>query len=135
MVTPYPRLLRATLVFIAIVQFVLGAAFLFAPQGAAHAMGLPPVPDWANWMFGEMAARAIGFGAGMLVAARRVAQAGPWIWSMIAVQALDWIVTLKYLLSGSIQLGQVSTAPYLPVVFIVLLLIAMPRSRQGGQAA
>lgn len=132
MVSPYPRLLRATLIFIALVQFMLGAAFLLAPQTMEHTLGLSATPDWANWLFGQMGARFIGFGIGMLVAARSFALAAPWIWTMILVQAIDWIVTLKYLLAGSITLPQVSTAPYFPLLFIALLLVAMPRAAKRG---
>ncbi len=131
--SPFPRLLRATLIFIALVQFVLGAAFLLAPQAAVHTLGLSATPDWANWLFGQWAARCIGFGIGMLVAARNLAQAAPWIWAMIVVQALDWGVTLKYLLAGAVTLPQVSTAPFVPILFIVLLLIAMPRAARRAQ--
>ena len=133
MISRYPRLLRATLIFIALVQFILGAAFLLAPQPTVQALGLSATPDWVNWLFGQMGARFIGFGIGMLIAARNFAQATPWIWSMILVQAIDWIVTLKYLLAGSITLPQVSTAPYFPPLFIALLLIAMPRAAKQGQ--
>jgi hypothetical protein len=132
MVTRHPRLLAATLIFIALVQFILGATFLLAPQTAVQAMGLSATPDWSNWLFGQMAARFIGFGIGMLVAARNIAKAAPWIWIMILVQAIDWIVTLKYLLAGSVTLSQVSTAPYFPILFIVLLLISMPRAAKQG---
>lgn len=132
MISRHPRLLRATLIFIALVQFLLGTAFLLAPHAAVHALGLSATPEWANWLFGQMGARFIGFGVGMLVAARNFAQAAPWIWTMIFVQAVDWIVTLKYLLAGSVSLPQVSTAPYFPVLFIMLLLIAMPRTAKQG---
>lgn len=126
----YPRLLRATLVFIAVVQFVLGAAFLFAPQSTVQILGLSATPGWANWLFGQMAARFIAFGIGMLVAARDPLRAAPWIWLMILVQAIDWVVTVKYLAAGAVSLSQVSTAPYLPVLFIALLLVAMPRAKR-----
>lgn len=133
MTSRYPRLLRATLIFIAVVQFILGAAFLLMPQTAVQTLGLSATPDWANWLFGQMGARFIGFGIGMLVAARNFTQALPWIWAMILVQAMDWIVTLKYLLAGSVTLPQVSTAPYFPLLFIALLLIAMPRTAKQGK--
>lgn len=132
MISRHPRLLRATLIFIALVQFALGAAFLLFPHAAVHAFGLSTTPEWTNWLFGMMGARFIGFGVGMLVAARNFAQAAPWIRTMIFVQAADWIVTLKYLIAGSVSLPQVSTAPYFPVLFIVLLLISMPRASKQG---
>ncbi len=135
MLSPYPRLFRGTLFFIATVQFILGLVLLLAPERFADSLGFAVTPAWANWLFGQMAARAIGFGFGMVVAARHIEQARPWIWAMIVVQALDWLVTLKYLLAGAMSLGQVSTAPYFPILFIVLLLLTMPKTRTAAQAS
>lgn len=131
----FPRLLAATLWFIAAVQFVLGAAFLAAPEKAAQLLGLGVAPGWANWLFGMMAARFLGFGFGMGVAARSTSEARSWIAVMIGVQAIDWIVTLKYLALGAVTLSQVSTASFLPIMLVVVLLAAMPRSAavQGGR--
>lgn len=128
MISRFPRLLAATLWFVAIVQFVLGAAFLAAPEQAAHALGLSPAPGWANWLFGMMAARFLGFAFGMAVAARNPVGARSWIVAMIGIQAIDWIVTLKYLALGAVTLTQVSTASFLPVLFVIGLAIAMPRT-------
>ena len=50
-----------------------------------------------------------------------------WIQAMIFVQAVDWLVVVISLLRGVVTLAQVATAPYLPIVFIVCLLIAYPR--------
>jgi len=127
MASRFPRLLAATLWFVAAVQLVLGAAFLAAPEQAAHALGLSPAPGWANWLFGMMAARFLGFGFGMTVAARNPAGARSWIAVMIGVQTIDWIVTLKYLALGAVTLAQVSTASLLPVLFVIALAVAMPR--------
>lgn len=127
MASRFPRLLTATLWFVAVVQFVLGVAFLAAPEQAAYALGLSPAPGWANWLFGMMAARFLGFAVGMGVAARNPAGARSWIIAMIGVQAIDWVVTLKYLALGAVTLAQVSTASFLPVLFVIALTIAMPR--------
>ena len=123
----YPRLLATTLWFVAAVQFVLGVAFLAAPEQAAHALGLAPAPGWANWLFGMMAARFLGFAFGMAFAARNPANARSWIAVMIGIQAIDWIVTVKYLALGAVTLAQVSTASFLPVLFVIALSVAMPR--------
>lgn len=127
MVSRFPRLLAATLWFVAVVQFVLGAAFLAAPEQAVHALGLSPAPGWANWLFGMMAARFLGFAFGMAVAARNPVRARSWIVAMIGIQTIDWIVTLKYLALGGVTLTQVSTASFLPVLFVIGLAVAMPR--------
>ena len=127
MTSRFPKLLRATLWVIAVIQFALGAAFLAAPEQTANMLGLSVAPGWANWLFGMMAARFLGFGYGMVVAARNPDKARPWIKAMIAIQAIDWLVTLKYLSAGAVTLAQVSTASFLPVVFVVVLIIGLAR--------
>ena len=127
-----PKILPFTLWFIALVQFALGLAFLFAPEATGQMLGLAPAPDWTRWMFGMMAARFLGFGYGMLLAARDPYGSVPWIKAMIAIQAIDWVVTLYYVSSGAVTLMQVSTASFLPVIFVMVLLINFPQQRKAG---
>ena len=128
----HPRMLSFTLRFIAVVQFVLGAGFLVAPEGMASLLGLAATPGWANWMFGMMAARFLAFGYGMLVAARDPAGNLSWLRSMVAIQLVDWAVTVKYLLAGAVTLAQVSTASFLPLVFVALLWWGWPRTPRSA---
>lgn len=128
----HPRMLSFTLRFIAVVQFVLGAGFLVAPEGMASLLGLAATPGWANWMFGMMAARFLAFGYGMLVAARDPAGNLSWLRSMVAIQLVDWAVTVKYLLAGAVTLAQVSTASFLPLVFVALLWWSWPRTPRSA---
>lgn len=123
----HPGLLRGTLWFIATVQFVLGIGFLFSPQGMARSLGLVAAPGWADRLFGMMAARFLAVGFGMLLAARDPARHVAWIGTMVGIQAIDWLVTLKFLAVGAVTLAQVNTAAFLPVVFIGLLAWAWPR--------
>ena len=125
-------MLSFTLRFIAVVQFVLGAGFLVAPEGMASLLGLAATPGWANWMFGMMAARFLAFGYGMLVAARDPAGNLSWLRSMVAIQLVDWAVTVKYLLAGAVTLAQVSTASFLPLVFVTLLWWSWPRTPRSA---
>ena len=46
---------------------------------------------------------------------------------MIAIQLIDWGVTIKYLALRAVTLEQVSTASFLPLLFVVLLAIGSPR--------
>lgn len=128
MASRFPKLLPGTLWIIAVVQFVLGTAFLAAPERAAHALGLSAAPGWTNWLFGMMAARFLGFGYGMVIAARDPGNTRPWIKAMIGIQVIDWVVTLKYLFAGAVTLAQVSTASFLPVLFVVALVIGLQAS-------
>lgn len=114
------KLLRPTLVVIGVVQIALGIVFLI-PDLFANVMGLEHPPGWVNWILAMLAARALGFGYGMLVAARDPRRHITWIRAMIAVQAIDWLGTLGYLAAGSVTLVNVTTAAFLPVVFVVIL--------------
>ncbi|MBI3523965.1 MAG: hypothetical protein HY066_05455 [Betaproteobacteria bacterium] len=127
--------LKFTLRFIAIVQFVLGLSFLLAPELTAHTLGLSAAPEWTNWLFGMMAARFLGFGYGMLLAAQNPWESRHWIKAMIVIQAIDWIVTLVYLQRGAVSLMQVSTASFLPLIFIILLWLNYPRAVGKRSAA
>lgn len=129
----HPRLLVFTLRFIAFVQAFLGLAFLIAPEATSELLGLKPAPGWANWLFGMMAARFLGFAYGMWIAAKDSAGARSWIVSMIAVQAVDWLVTLKYLANGAVTLAQVSTASFLPVLFVIALAVSLPRVHRQAE--
>ena len=125
----FQKMLSPTLRFIAVVQLALGLGFALAPEATASWLGLAPAPGWANWLLGMMAARFLAFGYGMWVAAQHPEQARLWIGSMVFVQAVDWLVTVKYLYLGAVTLAQVSTASFLPVLFILVLVLGMPRDQ------
>lgn len=120
------RTLRITLYVIAAFQFFLGAAFLVAPSATADAFGLPAAPGWTNWLFAMMAARFLGYGVGMVVAARDPHRHRAWIDTMIAIQVIDWIATVAHLVGGDVTLRQVSTAAFMPLVFVGALLVLRP---------
>ncbi len=122
------RPLRLTLVVIAVFQLVLGALFLVVPGGAADLFGLTPAaPPWVQWLFAMMAARFLGYAYGMVVAARDPLRNASWITSMIGIQAIDWTATLLVLSRGVLTLGQVTTAAFVPALFIAALLWWHPR--------
>src|SRR4051794_35449301 len=79
--------LRFLLRFIATGQLFFGALFTVAPTQAATWFGLhPTAPGWANWLFFMLGARFIGYGVGMLVAARDPQGHLAWLNTMAAVQ-------------------------------------------------
>ncbi len=129
------RPLQITLVFIGIVQLVLGVAFAFAPVGFSTLMGLAQAPAWTYWMFGMFSARAWGFAYGMFLAARDPERHIAWIQAMIGVQAVDWLGTMYFVLTGALTLMQVSTASFLPLIFIALLVIFYPRQKTTAPVA
>lgn len=130
------RLLSLTLWFIAIVQCLLGVAFLLAPGQTSQLLGLSGAPGWTHWLFGMMAARFLGFGYGMALAARNPLANLSWIKAMIAIQAIDWIVTLYSLAASAVTLAQVTTASFLPAIFVILLLVSYPKpTAENGRSA
>jgi hypothetical protein len=121
------QLLRRTLIFIAIVQLFFGLTFLVAPSQFANLVDLPAAPAWVNWLFAMMGARFIGYAVGLVVAARDPQRHQTWIATMIGIQAVDWLATIIYLLRDSLTLTQVSTAAFLPIIFIIILATRFPR--------
>jgi hypothetical protein len=126
--SPHPQVLKATLVVIAVVQAVLGFGFLLAPKGMAAMLGLSVAPGWADWLFGMMAARCLGYAWLMLMAARQPSSQLHGMRTMVIIQLIDWGVTMKYLWLGEVTLMQVNTAALLPLVFVVLLAWAWPKA-------
>jgi hypothetical protein len=122
------RALRTTLYVIGVFQLVFGLLFLIDANGAAKLLNLgPSAPPWATWLLAMMGGRFLGYAYGMYVAARAPRIHVAWIDSMIAVQVIDWIATLKVLSTGQLDLQQVSTASFAPVLFIAALLWFHPR--------
>ncbi len=127
------RPLQITLVVIGVFQLVLGVLFVAAPAFAASMFDLTPAaPDWANWLFAMMGARFGGFAYGMFVAARDPRRHVGWIDAMIGIQLVDWVATIGALIAGSVTLGQVTTASFMPVVFIAALVWFHPRRRAAA---
>jgi hypothetical protein len=120
-------ILRITLGVIAAFQAGFGILFLVAPGVYPAAVGLAAVPAWAPWIFGLFGARALGFAAGMVFAIRDPNRYRSWIAVMIGVQAIDWIVTMVFVLQGTLTVAQVSTAGFMPIAFIVALALTFPR--------
>ena len=117
------RALRITLITIGIFQLFFGTLFLAAPVATAQLLGLQPAaPAWANWLFAMMGARFLGYAYGMFAAARAPWAGRTWISTMIVIQAIDWLATIGYLFTGHLTLRQVSTAAFMPVLFIAALL-------------
>lgn len=122
------RPLKICLAVIAGFQAVLGAAFLLVPSATASLFGLEPAaPGWVHWLFAMMGARFLGYAYGMAVAFRDPAGSLPWIDSMIAIQTIDWVATMLSLSAGDVNLQQVATASFVPLIFVAVLVWFHPR--------
>jgi hypothetical protein len=120
---------RGTIILIVLVQIVLGVIFILSPGTFPAFLGLPPAPSWTDWMFAQFWARALGFDFGMLIALRDIRRHAPWLAAMIGVQAIDWIATILAVETGKVTLAQVSTAAFLPVLFMAVLALELRRQR------
>ncbi|MGO9133547.1 MAG: hypothetical protein ACLP8A_05795 [Methylovirgula sp.] len=126
------RLTRGTILFIALIQIVLGIIFILSPATFPVLLGLPSAPTWTDWMFGMLGARALGFAYGMIIAQRDLPRHASWLISMIIVQAIDWIATILAVFAGKVTLAQVSTASFLPILFIAVLIGELARQRASA---
>ena len=128
-------ILKTTAAVIAISQLGLGLGYLLAQAAFNGLLGLSAAPAWTAWPFAMLGARFLALGFGMLLVVRDPFANRGWIQAMIAVQAIDWLATMTYLLAGTVTLGQVATASFLPVVFIVGLVAGYPREADRPQTA
>ena len=126
--------LKFTLYFIGIVQIGLGLSFLLTPKMYPQMVNLTQAPDWVSWMLSFGSIRMIGFGIGMFIAAQDPIKHKAWIQIMVGLQIMDWVGTVLYIFLGAVTLVQVSTASFLPIIFLVLLAYSYPRSTQGVSA-
>jgi hypothetical protein len=132
MPTDPPLFIRATVILIAVVQAVLGVVFILSPATFPVLLGLPSAPAWTDWMFAMLGARALGFAFGMLIALRDSRRHASWLAAMIMVQAIDWIATILAVYAGKVTLLQVSSASFLPVLFIAVLIYELKRQRTAA---
>jgi hypothetical protein len=129
-----PLFTKATIVLIAMVQIALGVIFTLSPGTFPAVMDLPAAPAWTDWIFAQFGARALGFAFGMLLALRDTRRYASWIAAMIGVQAIDWIATILAVTAGKVTLAQVSTAAFLPILFIAVLAAELRRQRASSAA-
>ena len=118
-------LFKRTVQLISVIQLVLGVA-LIVPGVVPMALNLEPAPGWVDWLFVMAGARSVGFAYGMFLAARQPERYRSWIQAMIGIQAIDWVGTIAYLVAGTVTIAQVTTAAFLPVAFVVVLVRSVP---------
>ena len=120
---------QAVIILIAIVQFALGIVFVFFPHSFPDLLGLAPPPAWTDWIFAQFGARSFGFAYGMWLVLRDTHRHAGWMKAMIGVQVVDWVGTILALTAGKVSLAQVTTAPFLPLLFVIVLAMELrPRA-------
>lgn len=120
--------LQVLLVVIGIVQLVLGALFLLAPQAIMGWMGLNiPAAD-NGYILGMLAARFIAFGLGMFWAARDPQGNLSWINAMIIVQVIDLAAGIFYTARGDVALSSSAFPMFNAALFTILLWLWRPKA-------
>lgn len=125
------KMSKGVIVLIAIVQLVLGIVFVLFPHSFPNLLGLTPAPGWTDWIFAQFGARALGFAYGMWLVLRDARRHAGWMKAMIAVQAIDWIGTMLALVNDKVSLAQVTTAPFLPILFVIVLSLELRRQAEA----
>jgi hypothetical protein len=127
------RFMRATLITLGVVQILFGAMLLATPATLPALFHLrPAAPDWVNWVLAMSAARFIGYGIGMFVAARAPWRNRGWIDTMIAIQVVDFLATAGYLAAGVLSVRRVAPAVVPPLLWIAVLGWARLRARTAA---
>ncbi len=116
------RFVRATLIIVGIIQIGAGAIYLATPAATTAMLGVAPqAPPWFGFVSATAGARFIGYGIGMLAAARSPHQHVLWIDTMIAIQAVDLIAVLVYRANGSLPAQHFAASVVLPLLWVILL--------------
>ncbi|OBH29006.1 hypothetical protein A5692_21900 [Mycobacterium sp. E342] len=127
------RFLRASMIVVGIIQLGIGAMYLAAPAAVVVMLGVAPgAPPWVNFVLATAGARFIGYGIGMVAAARSPGRHHLWIDTMIAIQLIDVIATLFYLANGTLPREHHELAVALPLLWVVLLGWASLRVRRAS---
>ena len=111
---------RIALRVIAVLQIMLGLAYLLLPMLFLKQMGhqVPP-PDLA-YPLGMLAARFLAYGLGFWIASRDPEKNRLWIRLMALIQAIDLLLGLFYSVNGTIA-WRLSAFPMFNALWIMLL--------------
>lgn len=120
--------LQGLLILIGIVQLVLGALFLLAPQMLMGWMGLTVPAADAGYILGMLAARFIAYGLGMFWSARAPEQNLFWINNMILVQVIDLAAGVYYTAAGVVDISSTAFPMFNAALFIILLWLWRPKA-------
>lgn len=118
---------KALCYFIGVVQLVLGALYLFAPQFFIAWQGLSAIGQDINYPLGMLAGRFIVYGLGMFVIASNPVRYRIWADGMIAIQAIDLVVGLFYTVTGVVAIAH-SGFPMFNATLLIILLMLVRRS-------
>ena len=89
---------------VAVVQIILGLAYLIAPDQLLHSMGHSLPATDLHYPLGMLAARFLAYGVGFWLISRAPQQHLLWIRLMACIQGIDLTVGLYYTAAGVVPL-------------------------------
>lgn len=110
---------KALCYFIGVVQLILGALYLFAPQYFVGWQGLSEIGHDINYPLGMLAARFIVYGVGMFVIASDPLRYRIWADGMIAIQAIDLAAGVFYTGTGVVDITHSGFPMFNAAMFII----------------
>lgn len=110
---------KALCYFIGVVQLVLGALYLFAPQFFVGWQGFSEIGHDIKYPLGMLAARFIVYGVGMFVIASDPQRYRIWADGMIAIQAIDLAVGVFYTGTGVVDIAHSGFPMFNATMFII----------------
>jgi hypothetical protein len=122
--------LRVMLAILGLVQIASGAMYFVAPHTAVGMFGITSFPDGFGFVLATAGGRSIGYGIGLLAAARRPWSHRLWINVMLGIQIVDFVSVTAYLAQGGLSMHKVGPFALLPVLWIVILGWTSLRSRR-----
>lgn len=121
--------LKVTLIVAAIVSFIFGVMFLIIPDWTGALFNFPEFPQEVRYMLGMWGAVYIAFGVGFVLAARDPARHRTWVQAGVVSYALSLVMTIYYLLRGTIG-WDIATVPFIiQIVFLIALVVLYPREQ------
>jgi len=102
-----------------VVQLVLGALYLFAPQFFVAWQGLSQIGQDINYPLAMLAGRFLVYGVGMFVIASDPVRYRIWADGMIAIQVIDLAAGLFYTGTGVVSLEQSGFPMFNATLFII----------------
>ncbi|OBH11971.1 hypothetical protein [Mycobacterium sp. E1747] len=116
------RIERALLAVIGIIQIICGASYLARPGAVAATLGAASAaPPWVAFVLATAGARFIGYGIGMLAAAKDPPRYRLWITTMLGIQSVDLVATLIYVANGILPARHILPGAALPLLWVGLL--------------
>ena len=123
------RALKVTLIVAAIVGFIFGAMFLIFPDQTGALFNFPEFPQEVRYTLGLLGAVGVAFSVGFVLAARDPVRHRTWVQAGLICYALSLVMTIYYLLRGTISWDQATVAFIIQVVFVIAFTVLYPRKQ------